>query len=351
MEVRPTAPSPNFDLKGRHGYVERRIRSVGAKSRWAAILLVTLVATAAYYGRDYLRIFAGGPKPYTTSALLALTSEERAKNPWVKVTGLDLETVATKRKSRGGNVSGAMTLHQNDETTQLLFVIIGSDKLPSEAIGMISAIPSDFSTRMRASKEGSQLFQAASRSVTIETRWDEIYLFPGLAVGAVLIALSIALVQWRRASRILNPSISPPLLKLMRFGPLQECLPVINTDLGSGAALRLGSATIGTDHIAIEGNANFEVMRISKLVWAYLEMTQHSYNGIPTGKTYKVVLSDAFGEQASIGLSKAKSDKLIELIATRNSSVLTTFSDELAAFWKANPQAAATAIQTRDKKA
>ena len=88
--------------------------------------------------------------------------------------------------------------------------------------------------------------------------------------------------QWR------DPSTHPVLQRLATWGPPAEVARAIQ-QAATSPRWNSGGWRVTEDYLVQSTDLAFDVLRMQDLVWAYKQVTKHSINLIPTGKTREAV--------------------------------------------------------------
>lgn len=73
----------------------------------------------------------------------------------------------------------------------------------------------------------------------------------------------------------------------------------------------ISGVRLGTEYIFFQNGADSVLLRPWDLAWAYQNTTQHRTNGVPTGKTYALVLRTMDGGQYSLPMKEAEIQRLL----------------------------------------
>lgn len=88
--------------------------------------------------------------------------------------------------------------------------------------------------------------------------------------------------------------------------------------------------------LAIRGTTTY-FAESNQILWAYQKTTQHRTNGIPTGKTYSVLMKLANGGQLDIPMKKeAECQEALEYICKTMPYVIVGYDDDLVAMYAKN---------------
>ena len=115
---------------------------------------------------------------------------------------------------------------------------------------------------------------------------------------------------------------------------------------------KIGAATLTANWIAVPYYFGTHMARLDDLVWVYKKITKHSYNFIPTGKTYEALLWRRNGTSVSVSGKEKQVDGLLQkLVNERIPWVIPGFSAELDNAWKKDRAGFLAAVDQRRGKA
>ncbi len=107
--------------------------------------------------------------------------------------------------------------------------------------------------------------------------------------------------------------------------------------------LRIGNGYF----ISIKG-MNIEFAELREILWVYLEVTKHSYNFIPTGKTYAVHIMLADGNSIAMGQkNKKRAEETMNYIATALPYIICGHTNEIARLYNGNRQEMIRIVEER----
>jgi hypothetical protein len=113
------------------------------------------------------------------------------------------------------------------------------------------------------------------------------------------------------------------------------------------STVTLKSSIFTRTYIVYLSTFGYKVRRGDELVWIYKRVTQNSYNGVPTGKTFQIICCFADGKTLSIPTGKKNSDEALTAAAALYPSAIFGFSQDLARLWK--PKNLAPFFAARDE--
>jgi hypothetical protein len=153
--------------------------------------------------------------------------------------------------------------------------------------------------------------------------------FGSLLTGTGVFLVGLAL------SRMAKPEKHPLFTKLERYGQLQDVRMRIDSEMrGEGGGEKFGAMQITTNWLIHAAAYKTDVMAAPDVVWAYLKVTKHYHNGIPTGKSYSAIIRDAKGQSVEATGKKDSVPKLLEALHRRMPWVFIGYTKELDALWQ-----------------
>lgn len=93
---------------------------------------------------------------------------------------------------------------------------------------------------------------------------------------------------------------------------------------------------MGREFVYFELGPDSVLLRPWDVAWAYQSTTQHRTNGIPTGKTYAIVLRTMDGKSYNISMSKKQVETLLEAMTTAMPGTVLGYSKEIESLYLQN---------------
>jgi len=151
-----------------------------------------------------------------------------------------------------------------------------------------------------------------------------LFIFFGLVVGC-LIAIR----------RIGDPSQHQSIKDIERFGPVEETINQIDAELDA-EHVAIGDAHLTENWLVLVPSGSVDATRFHDIVWIFKQVTQNRTIGIPTHKSYSVVINDRFGEQLTFTTAESRADELLDALAERCPWAELGHSDEREAQWNSD---------------
>jgi hypothetical protein len=106
---------------------------------------------------------------------------------------------------------------------------------------------------------------------------------------------------------------------------------------------------ITDNYLIISTFFNFDVLRLTDLLWAYKKVTRHSVNFIPTGKTYEALLA-CYGGAATIKGREKTVDAILGFAASRTPWAVFGYTKEIENLFKKNTRDFCVAVEQRKRE-
>lgn len=157
----------------------------------------------------------------------------------------------------------------------------------------------------------------------------------GLAAVALLLGLFVLGLSLQRQAR---PESHPLIKALSRYGNPEDFRMRIDSEIrseGQGQIFGRGFSKlrITSNWLVYTSPFTTRVMRAEDVLWGFQRIVKHYHNGIPTGKTYSVIIRDAQGQSMEVGGKKNTVPALIEALQRRLPWVLFGHTPELEKRW------------------
>lgn len=99
----------------------------------------------------------------------------------------------------------------------------------------------------------------------------------------------------------------------------------------------VGGMRMGSEYVYFLNGAESVLLRPWDVAWGYQSTTQHRTNGIPTGKTYAVVLRTMDGSQYTLPVKKEEeAQRLLEAMEMSLPGVVLGYTEEIEKLYKQN---------------
>ncbi len=338
-----------------NSFVEKQIRRTNRNLLLTNGVLLAAVLSVIALNYRYAVNFVLGPKKISAEDLLAIGDPEERQQFFVRVSGD--RVLATGFK----HVEQQVDKYSNkveSETVKYDYkaLKVGSRLLLVKAPS--SSTATDFSGALLKDSESANVIAQIEQSApeikglflpfvldTVDYR-DGGYWALGIGVPLLL------LIVWNLKKWIArnNDRSSHPIYKKLRsYGEPEQLSFEIENEIAQASSF-IASVLITRSWIFVPSSFGLKIARLADMVWIYKKVTKHSYNFIPTGKTYSALLWSRSGESIEVSLKEKKTDELLQAVATRAPWVLTGFNNDIQALWNGNREALLQAIDERRAK-
>jgi hypothetical protein len=170
---------------------------------------------------------------------------------------------------------------------------------------------------------------------------------PILVLGAILafalwsISKAIQRMQAIEKSRVWR--------NLVAYGQPPQLSAEIEQDIQMGA-VKHGNIVVTPHWIINKTLFNTWTSPIADVAWIYKTVTRHRTNGIPTGKTYSLVISGRHKQAVTMRGKEKKVDALMAEFMQRTPWAIFGYSPDLVAAWKKNHAGFVAAVDERKQK-
>lgn len=300
----------------------------------------------------YFDNFVNGPFTLGAAELDTIDDVETTPRYFARVTGsrvIDTGLREYSVSSRNGVETG------RSESGGYYALVIGEkflifksrENATSVAEGRLAPWPSALEREMFDSKEMKEL-RPRFYSFYVENGSFRVYGYWTI-VGAIVFA---ALLAWKgrpawRHWR--DPSAHPLVARMAPWGdPLG--VAVLAEREFDAPRFRAGGWRLGDTYLMRSTTFAFDVLRTRDLLWAYKKVTKHSYNFIPTGKSYEAILT-CYGGSAVVKAKEKVVDAILTFAHQRAPWAVIGYSDELAGLFNKKQSEFVAAVEQRRAEA
>jgi len=320
----------------------------------ANLLLVNLVFLAILlavvgFNYRYALNFVRGPKDISTQDLLAVQNPEDRPQFFVKVNGDKLLATGFQHVEQKVDES---TNKVESETVKYDYkaLRVGSRLLLVKAPGAATATA--YSGALQKDSESADVISQLEQSTpelkgvflpfvldTMDYR-DGGYWALGIGIPVLLLVLW-NVKKW--LTRTADRSAHPVIKKLRSYGEPEQLSFEIENEIAQ-APSSIGAALITRSWVFAPNYFGLKMARLADVVWIYKKVTKHSYNFIPTGKTYAALLWSRSGENVEIAMKQNKVDEIIQAVGQRAPWIIAGFNNDIQALWNSNRAALFQAV-------
>ncbi|SMC20217.1 hypothetical protein SAMN02745857_00868 [Andreprevotia lacus DSM 23236] len=271
-------------------WIFKKIRNT-SRTRLVAccgIIIVALLACVA--NRVYLVNFFAGPHLQKPEELAAISDVTAYDKRFARIVGTDVINTGMREVVTSRSKSGVET---TEAEYSIYAVKVGDRYLPIisdsgshlQYNGELVTMPRELSVELpTTAAEGKPAFYPfvldSSKNYRTPGYW---------GLGALALALAAAAYGISKARGYLRDPSSHPLIQRMNaWGKLTDISHQIERELRN-PRIKLSGAKLTENYVIKQSLFHFDVARHEDLVWAYKSVTRHSYNFIPTGKTYAAI--------------------------------------------------------------
>ena len=338
-----------------NSFIERQIRRTNRNLVLVnGILLAGLLAIVALNYR-YAINFVRGAKAISTEDLLAIQDPEQRPQFFVQVTGESLVPTGFREVERKDDESNNKVESQTVKYDYKALKV-GERWLLVKAPG--SSVATEFSGALVKDSESADVVGQIEQEEpglkgmflpfvldTVDYR-DNGYWALGIGIP-ILLLVGWNLAKW--ATRTSDRSAHPIIKKLRAYGEPEMLSIEIENEI-TQAPTAIGPAVITRSWLFTPFVFGLKMARLADVVWIYKKVTKHSYNFIPTGKTYAALIWSRSGESVEISMKEKKIDELLQAISTRIPWVVAGFDNKIQALWNSDRTALIQAVEERKAK-
>lgn len=317
------------------GIVKQAIGRTNRNLLLASLFCFVIVFGIFAAGSNYWLSLLTGPKQLTHEALMAIQSIDFLPT---LVTVETTESLDTGYEQYVINDNGTRTSENyyivmliNDE--YLLLVEAPPEDAKTIYSGALISIPSDVRRDVLNALVGEYPDLEGAFLPVMLTTVD--HTTAGWIGFIILIVIFVAGVvgMLRLIARQTDINQHPIYKSLSRYGDPQTVIKQIESEMALGSEQQ-GKLQLTPKWAVASSATTFDAVYLRDVVWMYKMITQHRTNGIPTGKSFKVLVYDKHGHLMEVPTNKNAADDMLQAIYRRAPWIITGFSDELQNLWK-----------------
>ena len=310
------------------------------------VLLVTATLLLSGVLRQYLSDLIQGARLANNAALSRITSVSEFTPDYLTVTGtknFDTGYESVKREDNGKttNTGWFRLLRVNDR--YLIVKTAPKDDKRLKFTGVLEGIPTQVESGvvedLRRSGLESKLYPFLLHADNPPQPWLAL-IFAALTLVTIWYA-----AQWAR--RVTNAEQHPLVSRLKPYGQFNKTQASINADLAQPNPVRIGSTRLMQNWLLRVNRFHLDAVPLSDVTWVYGKVTQHSTNGIPTGKSFETVICSQHQPALEIKLKKKQSDAFLIAVLERAPWAVSGFNDELKQLWERDRNGFRTHVEER----
>jgi hypothetical protein len=172
------------------------------------------------------------------------------------------------------------------------------------------------------------------------------------AIGLPIMLLA-AYNSRKALARIRNMENSPIYRSLKRHDvPPETVAQMIDNEFKQEGVTVVKSLMLSSSWLLHKTLFNLSIVHLNEIIWIYAKVTSHSYNFIPTGKSYGFIVADQAGRMIELDLGRGKSSEreatsFLQNLAAQIPWIIVGYSDELKEEYTKDRRAFVAAVQQR----
>jgi hypothetical protein len=298
------------------------------------VILVVAVVLISGGLRKYLTSFIQGARPANNALLTKITSADDFEGDYYTVQGdrnfdTGFESYTQKDGSSTKNYTAEFRLLRMGDHYLIVKTPTREDKrlkftglLESPAGEVFQGVSED----LKKADPNAKLYPFVLHAGNSPSIW------LALIFGVLTLILLWYAAQWSR--RIMSLQNHPLVARLKPYGDFAALEASVNQDLESKASVRSGNTRIMDNWLLRTNRFSLNLIPLGDIAWAYSKVTQHSTNGIPTGKTFSAVIMPQNQPEFEIALKKKQAEPFLEALQERAPWAVYGFTEDLKAAWQ-----------------
>jgi len=298
--------------------IGRQIRRCNRNLLVVNVCIIIIGIIWAYNARRYLYNCFLGPFP-VTQAELVRPIDSTGMRYFVSLDGLkpietglqDIETTVDKYTNAVKSKKVKATYFIAPVEDKLFLIKSPQEILSSSYQGALIPVTSD--VRSWFQKE---LLDDKNR------RFDDVFIpylvdsssfrsdaYIAFAIGVPVMLLA-AYNSRKALARIRNMENSPIYRSLKRYDvPPETVAQMVDNEFKQEGVTVVKSLMLSSSWLLHKTLFNLTIVHLNEIVWVYAKVTSHSYNFIPTGKSYGFSVADQAGRMIELDLGRGKSSE------------------------------------------
>lgn len=319
--------------------------------------IVLLILGSIFVGTlRYWYNFALGPFPMERAALLDTEDSGALRRYFVTINGD--EAINTEFQEVSQEVDKYTRKVKSETVTANYVALVVDDRLllvkedevstETQLTGALVPIPADVQSEfIDAVIKDEPDLEGVFMPMLLDTSGFRTPGYWGLGIGLPLVLLALwNIIKGVRRSTAFEAH--PVARALARFGQPDQVAAAIAAEVQNDPhGVKVGPIQITPSWLLRSTAYSLNVVHLSEIVWAYQKVTQHSYNFVPTGKTYAVVLKQRNGKALEMSIKKKAVEPVMEAIHSRAPWAIIGFSSELERAWNKERPVLIQAIDER----
>ena len=325
------------------GFVLKQVKRYNLRLLIATLILICFTASAAGSFPKYWHNLKNGPFTIDANKLKAIGDADAENEYYIKVKGEEVYDIIKEE--------GYLLL---DMKEGLLIIKGAGEENSLEFAGELKNL---------SGADREQIYNALQQKVDLEKIKPAIYpvmveagdikssgTYKYLIFALLLIIILRNLVEFMRRNS--NPALHPICKFLSKFGETDVMVRTVDSEVERAGGLPKKSSVIVTESWLIAKRLfKLEFIALSDIVWIYQKVTSHSYNFIPTGKTYELIVYTQDKEKHEIKAKNSKSGgEILENVNIHAPWAFAGYSENIEQLWKKNSSEFIKRVQDRFKQ-
>jgi hypothetical protein len=331
-------------------WISRMVRARCARRATAWAVAVACVVLVGFAQQRYVKNFLMGPYVLGTADLDSISDVSKAPRYFVRVTGskaIDTGIQEVTAPSEGSTDTSRpvpaeyYALVMDDR----LLVCKSRSGLPiTTAEGELEPMPADLAKQIFSEPEA-QGVRERFYSFYVNDKWFPLHGYEAIA-GLLVFGYFLIRRGLPALRHILAPESHPTTALVATWGDPIGVALAAELEAGSPRFKGLNDWTVGNQFLICPAFFNFEVLRLTDLLWGYKAVTKHRVNFIPTGKTYDAVLV-CYGGTATIQGNEETVDEILAFAAQRIPWAVFGFSKKIQECFRKSTRDFCNAVEQR----
>ena len=325
----------NNTLIGQH--IERTNRNLFLSN---LAIVATVLGLGVFTGRYWYNFFLG-PFNIDASTLHGIKDLETTNQYFVKVTGEKSFNTGLQQISQSKDKYTDKVKSETVKANYLVLLVSGriliikanpNSNTGTEFTGQLVNLPDDVSNEL-VKIAGNPDIKTAFLPVMLETDGFHTAGYFGLGIGLPLLLFGgWNLLKYKQRKD--DPKKHPIMQSIAQYGEPELIAGNIESEFQINSKYTLGDLTMIPSWFFRKTTFGLDILRLQDVVWSYKKITQHYTNGIPTGKSFTVLVYNQAGNLLEFPVkNEAQADEVIIEIATRVPWISVGFSPELQELW------------------
>lgn len=314
------------------------------------LAIAVVIIAGAFAFNSYYNLFTG-PYKISQDTLLDITDVNSLKEYYVTVDGDDVIDTGYEQVTRNyGIETGRVKYSALVIGDKFLLVETPGDPNQKTYTGSLVPIPSDVMSQVIRDIElevpqvqGHFLgYMLNAGNFTLNT-----------LVSLVIVVLAFLFCIWglaRAFSRMVNPVNHPIMKNLKRFGDPEEVSEQIVSEVGGEHEIIHRRLHLTRNWIVQKQASLFGATRLKDAMWMYKHVTQHRTNGIPTGKTFSVIIWDRHGGSVTLNGKEKQIEEMMQAIYRRAPWIITGYTKDIEIAYRTGREKFAAEIDKRQQQ-